>query len=851
MYVDLVFSYVMQYYTDKIKKELQKLAVQKRERALKGMPDSFCQVFSSLPALFQFNHPKLPGYLNDVDSQTSINSIIGVSHYQCDDAVFSLLKDVFGFESDSEIDDLIHSASNEPLIAALYSMGSTCSIGQAISSDLDIWVCLDKEISPDQRNILQQKCRLIEQWARAQNIDLTLFVVDVNRFKQQHHECLMGENCGSAQHMLLLEEFYRTASLLAGKLLLWFVVPSDFIINGIDYGSYESCIDALVAEGHIHHDDWIDFGSLINLSAQEYFGASLWLLYKSIDSPFKAVLKTLLLEAYSWRYPVNHSIAFQMKVHVQKGDMTHKYYDPYYMLLQDVTTYLTAIKDPQRLELVRICFYLKVGEKLSIKTNHMSWRRVMLTKLVNEWHWDEEKLARLDYCEHWKIEQVREFHEILLHTMMTGYRSLLNFGRRNNLDSVISPRDLAVLTRKLYTAFEVLPGKVSVINAKISDNLAENNITFIHVKEDRINRAGWYLYNQSPKLHEIVGHQYLEYSKYLVKLVAWSYFNGLLSDHTTLFYRDAGNYDNSKINQLVSDLRSYFPVSIPAATEDALYGPCEIRHLAIMLNLEDDPTATLSADDLDGSGFSSNVLNYGEKELSLVGSIDLLYRNSWNEIRVLHFSGELCVLDAIKTLLNRMHKDADLPNSIEIFSYSKHLKYEIKQQMRALMDECVDLRLSTTQNNQSQFRPLRINGSSWYLFFERLGVTIHQFDNAMDFYGAISNNKVQGRALNMLDETSELPKEIDSVACEGIIQFFFEDVESGFDLYILNEYNQIEIYRGCNGNKENMVKDVNSFYALSDDRFTFTTSSSVNFNLPQFYLIAHNQNGEREVISYN
>lgn len=34
-----------------------------------------------------------------------------------------------------------------------------------------------------------------------------------------------------------------------------------------------------------------DLGGLGELSAEEYFGASLWQLYKSVDSPYKAVLK--------------------------------------------------------------------------------------------------------------------------------------------------------------------------------------------------------------------------------------------------------------------------------------------------------------------------------------------------------------------------------------------------------------------------------------------------------------------------------------------------------------------------------------------------------------------------------
>ncbi|OCG28296.1 adenylate cyclase [Gilliamella sp. wkB108] len=822
----------MQYYINNIKKELKDLANLKRERALVGMPAAFQSVFTLLPVLFHYNSPELPGYIND-------DMPFGIAYYQPSDEIVELLKNDFNFTASSST-----VASD---ISALYSMGSTCSIGQSVESDLDIWLCIENSLSENRKQALQQKCHAIEQWAEKQQVKLTLFVVDVDRFINQHHECLMGENCGSAQHILLLEEFYRSANLLAGKLLLWFAVPFDFTINGKNYTTYEECVKALVELKLIQRDEWIDFGSLTGLSAQEYFGASLWQLYKSIDSPFKAVLKTLLLEAYSWIYPENRTVAHEMKNCIQTGNIQNSHLDSYYMLLERITNYLVEIKDFQRLELVRTCFYLKVNEKLSLPTVTPSWRRAVLSQLVEQWGWSPQLIAKLDASHTWKIAQVREVHEVLLHTMMTGYRNLLNFGRRNNLDSLISPQDLAILTRKLYASFEVLPGKITTLKLNISNNLQEDALTFIHVNEDRINRAGWYVYNQKPILNSIVGHQYLEYSKYLVKLVGWCYFNGLISDSTKFFYHDGDERDNIKISKLIDDLKGYFPIEVATATEEQLYGPCEIRQLAIILNLEEDPTFDLELE----NDVNTNVLNYGKKELSLVGSIDLLYRNSWNEIRVLHFNGALCVLEAIKALLNRMHKDADLPESIEIFCYSKNLDEEIKQQMKKLMDDCVELRLTTTQNNSTQVRPLRIGGSSWYLFFERLGVSFHQFENAIDLYGAVSNNKVQGRPLNILDETNELPKEIDSVAYEGIIQFFFEDTDTGFDLYILNEHNQVEIYRNCNGTKENMVKDINDFYVLSDDRFTFTTSSSVNFNLPQFYQITYNNLGEREIFLLN
>ncbi|WP_143421850.1 class I adenylate cyclase [Gilliamella mensalis] len=827
----------MQYYINNIKKELKDLANLKRKRALIGMSAEFQQVFLLLPALFHYHSPELPGYMED-------NIPSGIAYYQLSDDVNKLLKRKFNFSATKNETTALAS----PAISALYSMGSTCSIGQSVQSDLDIWICIENSLTDQQKEVLQQKCRLIENWAAKLQVKLTLFVVDADRFINKHHECLMGENCGSAQHILLLEEFYRSANLLAGKFLLWFAVPYNFTVNNVTYPTYEKCVNAMVDLKLIERDQWIDFGPLTSLSAEEYFGASLWQLYKSIDSPFKAVLKTLLLEAYSWIYPQNKPVAYQMRELIQNGEI-HKgmYLDSYYMLLDRISNYLIEINDFQRLELIRNCFYLKVNEKLSIPMQSPSWRRTILSDLVKEWGWNKQQIAKLDACQTWKIGQVREIHEILLHTMMTGYRNLLNFGRRNNLDSLISPQDLAILTRKLYAAFEVLPGKITTLKLNISDNLQEDVLTFIHVAEDRINRSGWYVYNQKPIIQTIIGHQYLEYSKYLVKLVGWCYFNGLIADTTAFYYHDGENRNNLKINKLIADLKNYFPIDVPAATEEQLYGPCEIRHLAIILNIEDDPTANIELDD----EVTNSVLNYGKHERSLVGSIDLLYRNSWNEIRVLHFSGALSVLEAIKALLNRMHKDADLPNSIKIFCYSEYLSAEIKQQMKKLMDECIDLRLTTTQNNSTQVKPLRIGGCSWYLFFERLGVSCHQFENAIDFYGAVSNNKVQGRPLNILDETNELPTEIDSVAYAGIIQFFFEDTDSGFDLYILNEHNQVEIYRNCNGSKDNMVKDINEFYVLSDDRFTFTTSTSVNFNLPQFYQITYNGFNEREIIPLN
>lgn len=91
-----------------------------------------------------------------------------------------------------------------------------------------------------------------------------------------------GEDCGSTQHILLLDEFYRTAVRLAGKRILWNMVPCD------EEEHYDDYVMTLYAQGVLTPNEWLDLGGLSSLSAEEYFGASLWQLYKSIDSPIQS-----------------------------------------------------------------------------------------------------------------------------------------------------------------------------------------------------------------------------------------------------------------------------------------------------------------------------------------------------------------------------------------------------------------------------------------------------------------------------------------------------------------------------------------------------------------------------------
>ncbi|MXP66984.1 class I adenylate cyclase [Pantoea sp. Nvir] len=814
----------MYFYIETLKQRLDAINQLRVDRALATMGPAFQQVYGLLPTLLHYHHPLIPGYLDG-------NVPCGISSFTPEKNHLQLLQELSG---SSEL-TLETSRIIEMPITGIYSMGSTSSIGQNNISDLDIWVCHQSWLDYEERLNLQRKCTLLQKWCMSIGVEISFFLIDENRFRHHESGSVGLEDCGSTQHILLLDEFYRTSVRIAGKRILWHMVPCQ------EEDHYDDYVISLYAQGVLTPNEWLDLGGLGTLSAEEYFGASLWQLYKSIDSPYKAALKTLLLEAYSWEYPNTKLLSMDMKRRLHDGKIVSFGLDPYCMMLERVTHYLTSIDDPARLDLMRRCFYLKVCEKLSGDKdgNLSSWRHEVLLQLVKDWGWNDEKLSILDNRYGWKIESVRKAHDELLDAMMQSYRNLLLFARRNNLKVSASPQDIGVITRKLYAAFEALPGKVTLVNPQISPDLSEDNLTFIHVSTDRANRAGWYLYNQAPDITSIISHQPLEYNRYLNKLVAWAWFNGLVTNKTCLHIKGNEICDLVRLQELVKDVSSHFPLRVSVPTPKALYSPCEIRHLAIIVNLEYDQTSVFRDQVVHFDFRNLDIFSFDQRQC-LISSIDLLYRNSWNEIHTLHFSGEQAMIKALKTILGKMHRDAAPPDSVEVFCYSQHLRGLICMRVQQLVSECIELRLSSTHREPGCFKALRIAGQTWGLFFERMSVSVQKLENAVEFYGAISNNKLHGLSIKVELNQLALPPVVHGYASEGIIQFFFEDItdQQVFNIYVLDETNRVEVYHHCEGSKEELVHDVSRFYSSSHNRFTYV-SNFINFNLPQFYQIVN------------
>ncbi|TXI91429.1 MAG: adenylate cyclase, partial [Aquabacterium sp.] len=282
------------------------------ERAMEALSTRQQLVLRLLPLLLHVNHPLLPGYVSGLTPA-------GLSGYEPGDDVLA------------EVQRLTRSFLYKPArgkpqqpIHGLFLMGSLGTLAQAEKSDMDFWVCHAAELPAELIGELQRKCALLEAWAATQGAEAHFFLVDPQRFTQGDREAqLTSDDCGTTQHYLLLDEFYRTAIWLGGRTPLWWLVPV------YEEANYQTYTHALLSKRFIRADDVLDLGHLACIPPGEFIGAGMWQLYKGIDSPYKSVLKLLLTEVYASEHPQVECLSLRFKQAVYEGRLDLDELDPY------------------------------------------------------------------------------------------------------------------------------------------------------------------------------------------------------------------------------------------------------------------------------------------------------------------------------------------------------------------------------------------------------------------------------------------------------------------------------------------------------------------------------------------
>jgi adenylate cyclase class 1 len=635
-----------------VRQRFMRLHRERLRRILVELRGSQQEFLHLLPLLLHINHPMLPGF---VSSETPT----GISDYSpSKKALEAAAKLSRSFEYKKRAQRVYH-------IHGLYLMGSTGTIGQSSGSDFDLWLCFDPGLNPQQRQQLQQKVARIEESAGELGLELHIFLIDPERFRQGEKSRLSQESTGTTQHNLLLEEFYRSAVLLAGRYPLWWLVPPE------KENEYQAFVDYLLSNRFIKVSEVIDLGGLDHVQASEFFGAALWQLYKGIDSPYKSILKIFLMEAYSRHYPSPPWLAQKAKNAIYEGEKDIEKFDSYILLYKQVEAYLKKNKDLDRLELARRCFYFKVGEKLSRTHNRDNWRLRSMLQLTRQWGWGQTQLQMLDTRSEWKIDRVINERNALVGVLTRSYRLLTDFARKYAKQSHIDPQELNLLGRKLYTALDHRPGKIDYINPGISKNLAEEHLS-LHYRQTRDGELAWMLYRGKLEVGENVEHRPIKISQNLIEILLWSHVNQVWGKGTVISC-DPGETALSR-EELLSIQRSLsqlFPKHMPPMADmTTLAKPACIDRVALFINIGVDPMENLTKEGKQLTSERHDPLSFAYARTNLVINLEKIHQTSWGELQVSRHEGAQGLMELFCHILNLQPEPEHAPVQISAYSYA-------------------------------------------------------------------------------------------------------------------------------------------------------------------------------------
>lgn len=612
--------------------------LQRVRDALRGRRGDF---IAMLPLLFHYNHPLLPGYV-------AKDTPAGIAGYCPAEASLRAARRL------SRSFELDRRSQPRCAIRGLYLMGSPGTIAYSRTSDLDLWLVHDPGLPPAALDALGAKASGIEAFAAGLGLEVHFFVFDAERFRGGETLSLSAESSGSSQHCVLLDEFYRSGVLVAGLAPLWWRVPASCESH------YAGFVAAATARRLLDPENYIDFGALPSIPAAEFFGAAVWQLYKSIDSPYKSVLKLLLMESYAAAFPDVTLLCAEYKLAIESGQADLNALDPYLLMHARVEQYLALRNDPIRLDVARRALYLKTDVRVSQLDNAaaLDWRTAVMRDLVASWGWRQGRVVLLDQREQWRLAVAIDERRDLTNTLKESYACLSRFARKHANELMISGEDLHILGRKLYTAFEKKPAKIDIVTRGICSNPHEPVLS-LHEVRGRSGASVWSLYAGAVPPAQTASRHAIKRSASVVGLVAWSHLNRLADPATTWQVFSIGNgLDGAAVRRLHQILAASLDSdqsTVDAAAEDGddTHRP-HLTRILLLVNVGINPfSGSLSQGDVLTSN-NNDPLQFGGRGVNLVHTLDLVFTTSWGETYAFRYAGGAALLEAARECLSRL-----------------------------------------------------------------------------------------------------------------------------------------------------------------------------------------------------
>lgn len=803
-----------------------------------------------LPLLFHVNHPILPGYV----TRETPSGVVNYHPSKSDVLKAQRLARSFNYQ---------RQPNHRPAITGLYLMGSCGTVAQSEKSDLDIWVCHQDNMDESDVGLLRKKCDNISLWASSRGLEAHFFLMEGEKFRLGERESLSAEDCGSSQHYLLLDEFYRTGLLIAGRFPIWWLIPSDEDTN------YDYYSKTLREKRFIREDESIDFGGVGHIPAGEFAGAGVWQLYKAIDSPYKSVLKILLTEVYASEYPKVEPLSTSFKRAIYKKQLDINELDPYVVVYRKLEEYLTKRNEPSRLELVRRCFYFKVGIALSRSSRNRSnfWKRELMEKLVVEWQWPKEHLYNLDARNKWKVGRVVEEQKVLVRELTNCYRFVLEFARRTRASSMINSQEMNILGRKLYAAFERKAEKIEWVNPGISPNLIEENLTFFLHRSKNKELSQWAVSSDRVDKNNLKRALVLKKSNSLTSLLAWCHYNGLCDSSSRISVIEGEHTVREyEIVNMMHHMRQNLPIAKQYSDQEEeqherFSHAMRASFVQLFINVGSDPLEHKRSQGIELISTHTDSLGYSGFRENLVINVEQVVVNSWGEISSHRYEGKDALMRCLKGVFQMSPPDNNgrLPE-IDIHCFCPTRAVAISARVKELCADMTACFYSDSKHENARY-VTEIGREFYVLQFKEKVLNVSHASSFGELRKYLGEPQTQYSTI-VFDRHCR-PNSTLQALCQYAqperIQIFFQQKGQLVDVFILDEMCSLHAFTVPFHSVTSLLNPLDQFiqstlFRQSSESGDFANISTNNFSLQnrsvEYYEVAE-KNRKKTVTRYN
>lgn len=614
------------------------------------------KVINSIPFLLSVNHKKLPGYIDE-------NTPYGIVNYKADEETKRFIRSKFPTVK-------IEIEQENPFIEMLAVMGSVGTIAYNKRSDFDYWVCVNRSSIPKEMfEKFTKKVEAIQNWAMSEiDASVHLFINDIELIKQNIFAEDTDEAFGSTVGAVLKDEFFRSSIIICGKIPFWWVLPQ-FVRDD----EYNNLYQRLSPEKK--RTEYVDLGNLFEISIEDFLGAALFQIIKSLGNPFKSIIKIGVLEKYIFGSDDSPLLSQKVKINIQRGNIDNTILDSYLLMFEEVYNYYySTIEDKNMLNILKQNLYLKIDPHLSKyigvkEKKNIPYKVEIMFKYAQEWGWNIQDIKNLDNFDNWDFNKVMKFWDLVKKFMLMSYQRISVHLPTLNLEKKISETDFMLLSRKIKTHFAVERDKIEKF-ITFKDTPSES-ILYIEPASKGLNSVEWRLYKRNTSKKDTFISTTIKVDNNLLKLLIWTVLNKIYDPVFTRFniQSEYSRINQKRIVELLDQMSSFF-------TDDNIYLKNEyfFNSSFNLLNLL--------------------IINFGNEDDETISTIHHLYHTSWGESFFKEYNSEdvlskilfMILRDGYK--LKRCYDNFCLINTPEPYKKQyKRIIYMFKEAYRFVVED--------------------------------------------------------------------------------------------------------------------------------------------------------------------